>query len=583
MFIAIMMMVVLAGYNQTVLTLFAAFNNVSHLEPTMTSSSYRMLAAATSIMAFNVVQRIITFVLNQVMISRTSPEVFGMAAISLELLLSTLLFLSREGIRLACLREKVISVTARQRLINLSWIPSLSLVTVVMSLLVLRSLWTTNNTEIMKPLGAFQLDIVLMYSLGAFLELCGEPWFNLFQCNGKYEPRLKADTMAVFVRSITTCYTVAWLDLGVHGFGYAQMSYGLTHVLMMMSASHQGVTIDGVPLSWSDYLPRLVPINPSTSRYSTSSDSNPASITNDTTVQKGSMLDAILDLRTASVALRATFSSLLKHVLTEADKIALSFTSSPYDQGIFAVANNYGSLVTRMVLLPIEESARLNFSSLAAELRQLEKHSQGSIQAEPQRANASAIAVPLISPSTTTKKEITSSDKTDTTSIADVNQSAGTFNDVQSNVMSDKISSMVHALESLLDQLLLVVSLLGVAFLIFGPCYSRVVVRLLFARPYQSEESIRTLAMVSVNVFVLALNGVTEAFVHAVMPPTDFFRVNLGFVASSVAYVLLVGPSIARAGTCGLGIPTLSIFSQSTSLDTFPAYPFNKPSPHLLK
>ena len=549
----------------------------------MTSSSSRMLTAATSIMAFNVVQRIITFVLNQVMISRTSPEVFGMAAISLELLLSTLLFLSREGIRLACLREKVISVTARQRLINLSWIPSLSLVTVVMSLLVLRSLWTTNNTEIMKPLGAFQLDIVLMYSLGAFLELCGEPWFNLFQCNGKYEPRLKADTMAVFVRSITTCYTVAWLDLGVHGFGYAQMSYGLTHVLMMMSASHQGVTIDGVPLSWSDYLPRLVPINPSTTRYSTSSDSNPVSITNDRTVQKGSMLDAILDLRTASVALRATFSSLLKHVLTEADKIALSFTSSPYDQGIFAVANNYGSLVTRMVLLPIEESARLNFSSLAAELRQLEKHSQGSIQAEPQRANASVIAVPLISPSTTTKKEITSSDKTDTTSIADVNQSAGTFNDVQSNVISDKISSMVHALESLLDQLLLVVSLLGVAFLIFGPCYSRVVVRLLFARPYQSEESIRTLAMVSVNVFVLALNGVTEAFVHAVMPPTDFFRVNLGFVASSVAYVLLVGPSIARAGTCGLGISTLSIFFQSTSLYTFPAYPFNKPSPHLLK
>ena len=580
----------------------------------MTTSSSRLLSAATSIMAFNVAQRIITFVLNQLMISRTSPEVFGMAAISLELLLSTLLFLSREGIRLACLREKVTSVTSRQRLINLSWIPSFSLVTVVMSLLVVRSLWTSSTTEIMKPLGSFQLDIVLMYSLGAFFELCGEPWFNLFQCNGKYEPRLKADTMAVLVRSIITCYTVAWLDMGVHGFGYAQMSYGLTHVLMMMTASHQGVIIDGIPSSWSDYLPRLVSMDPSTTRCF---DSNTASTTTGTTVQTarqnttnqdtdnenhpasfsiqshwgrlqnwcGEMLDGMVDIRTASVALRATFSSLLKHVLTEADKIALSFTSSPYDQGIFAVANNYGSLVTRMVLLPIEESARLNFSSLAAELRQLERQRQGSIQPlqphSQQTDAAAAHPVQLISSlsSSTATNTTTTITTSGTPLIVDHTQSAG---DVQGKEEHEKIFSTVYALESLLDHLLLVVSLLGVAFLVFGPCYSRVVVRLLFARPYQSEESIRTLAMVSVNVFVLSLNGVTEAFVHAVMPPSDFFRVNLGFVASSIAYLLLVGPSIARAGTCGLGTSTLSIQPlYCLPLYTFSICPLNTTSQHI--
>ena len=512
----------------------------------MTSSTSRLLSAATSIMAFNVAQRIITFVLNQLMISRTSPEVFGMAAISLELLLSTLLFLSREGIRLACLREKVTSVAARQRLVNLSWIPSLSLVTVVMSLLVVRSLWTTSTTEFIKPLGSFQLDIVLMYSLGAFLELCGEPWFNLFQCNGKYEPRLKADTMAVLVRSITTCYTVAWLDLGVRGFGYAQMSYGLTHVLMMITA--KGVSIDGIPSSWSDYLPRLVPVEPSITTNTTNTLINTASRSTDgTTVQNVSMnpsarhktmiqdadsenhpesssaqshwgrlqgwcgetLDRMVDVRTASVAVRATFSSLLKHVLTEADKIALSFTSSPYDQGIFAVANNYGSLVTRMVLLPIEESARLNFSSLAAEFRQLERQRQGSIQSiQPDSQRMDAAQPVPVAPSPSSSAAATAAAAAETTTADTTtptirsseglskDQSAGTFNDAQTKEVHEKMSSTVGALESLLDQLLLVVSLLGVAFLVFGPCYSRVVVRLLFARPYQSEEAVRTLAMV---------------------------------------------------------------------------------------
>lgn len=69
-------------------------------------------------MLFNMLQRVITFVLNQSMIAWTSPEIFGIAAISLELLLSTLLFLSREGVRLACLRETIVTSHQRQLIVN---------------------------------------------------------------------------------------------------------------------------------------------------------------------------------------------------------------------------------------------------------------------------------------------------------------------------------------------------------------------------------------------------------------------------------------------------------------------------------
>jgi oligosaccharide translocation protein RFT1 len=51
-----------------------------------------------------IVQRMVTFTANQGMLRLAGPEVFGVAAIQLELLLSTLLFLSREGLRLAVVK-----------------------------------------------------------------------------------------------------------------------------------------------------------------------------------------------------------------------------------------------------------------------------------------------------------------------------------------------------------------------------------------------------------------------------------------------------------------------------------------------
>jgi len=52
----------------------------------------------------SIVQRLVTFTANQGMLRLAGPEVFGVAAIQLELLLSSLLFLSREGLRLAVVK-----------------------------------------------------------------------------------------------------------------------------------------------------------------------------------------------------------------------------------------------------------------------------------------------------------------------------------------------------------------------------------------------------------------------------------------------------------------------------------------------
>lgn len=53
------------------------------------------ISGAQHLIMSNAFQKICTFALNQVMLRYSGPAVFGLASIELELLLSTLLFLSR--------------------------------------------------------------------------------------------------------------------------------------------------------------------------------------------------------------------------------------------------------------------------------------------------------------------------------------------------------------------------------------------------------------------------------------------------------------------------------------------------------
>jgi oligosaccharide translocation protein RFT1 len=54
--------------------------------------------------------------------------------------------------------------------------------------------------------------------------------------------------------------------------------------------------------------------------------------------------------------------STIKHFLTEADRIVVAWASPLEDQGGYAVASNYASLVARIVFQPVEESSRLYFA-----------------------------------------------------------------------------------------------------------------------------------------------------------------------------------------------------------------------------
>lgn len=56
--------------------------------------------------------------------------------------------------------------------------------------------------------------------------------------------------------------------------------------------------------------------------------------------------------------------SIVKHILTQGDTLLITSLASQKAQGVYALANNYGGLVARLVFQPIEESSRNYFGKL---------------------------------------------------------------------------------------------------------------------------------------------------------------------------------------------------------------------------
>ena len=85
-------------------------NMTTQKAPSLLSAT---LASGSSLVLLQLFSRIVTFVLNQALVRLVSPQVFGTTSIQFELLLSTILFLSREGVRNALLRAQTSSQTVR--------------------------------------------------------------------------------------------------------------------------------------------------------------------------------------------------------------------------------------------------------------------------------------------------------------------------------------------------------------------------------------------------------------------------------------------------------------------------------------
>ncbi|KAJ1426540.1 hypothetical protein SESBI_10284 [Sesbania bispinosa] len=103
-----------------------------------------------------------------------------------------------------------------------------------------------------------------------------------------------------------------------------------------------------------------------------------------------------------------------------------------------------------------------------------------------------------------------------------------------------------------LTESLKLVLLIGLVFMAFGPSYSYSLIRLLYGKKWSDGEASTALRYYCFYVIMLAMNGTSEAFMHAVATESQLKRSNDSLLVFSLIYIVLNVLLIKLAGAVGL-------------------------------
>lgn len=453
----------------------------------------KSLYGVVYLMGLNFLTHGLTFVLNTLIVRMVQTNVFGFASVPLQLLVSTILFLSREAFRNACQRSAEGDVGDKRwqrewerKLTNLSWavVPlgvAVTLATFALSVL------TASPEE--RALDNYHL-VVFLTGTAAFIELLSEPLYIFTLRFLLYRPRVVVEGTAAFLRCVATFLLVYFYPhLGALAFSFSWLVYSLTITLGYYSYFFYCIATNK---------PQL-PAEPSRR------ESEPAVRTADATSRRDDGDDdgkdeketrLVFPLRSISelfpqsgptgwvdwdrvVLLRQFYwQSIQMYILTEGQKYLLKWTQTLEHIAIFSLVNNLGSLVVRFVFMPVEQVCNSLFS----------KYSE----------------------------------------------------------LGPKKTAAVLTL--LLKCLLLI----GLCFVAFGPNYSFLLLDLMYTSKFSATDAPFILGLYCFYVALMAINGTTEAFTRAVSTPSDIKVYNYLLIGFSCTYVVAAMNLIPYFDTAGL-------------------------------
>lgn len=376
-----------------------------------------------------------------------------------------------------------------------------------------------------------------------------------------------AEAAAVLVLGVSRYLLVTRAGMGVLSFGYAQLLHSVTLAsVYVVSAARDVATATAAQQAQrrssskktgvddgSQGFARVsgwLPGKPSISAGDRNGRSRSEMVTDDT--------DGWVDKGQLKLAGALAGQSLLKHVLTEGDKIVLARATSLgpgcgdggghgcdggvarvgcdqegslYEQGVYAVASGYGSLAARLLFQPVEEAARLMFSKLGAE----EDDTKGGEQAPAMRQSVKS-----------TGNGSSSGDRAANLPPTDA------CGDGRSHAARRRLRERMAVLLATLLKLVLTA---GLVFVCFGFHYTETLLRLLLAsRGGRSggggstavSEVAHVLSWYCVYVLFLAANGMCEAFACAVARGRQLTGMGAGLVVSFGAFWAVVGTLTGR-------------------------------------
>jgi oligosaccharide translocation protein RFT1 len=470
---------------------------------------------------------------------------YGKASIKLELLLSTALFIGREGFRLAVTKEVVdgghddndgdatehqSSVKRRsnndvkerrrrQQIINVSWL-SIPVGAIVSILALLVHLYQCSNNTTKHDFDTASLTATkdvnqdelwdyklagILYCLSSFIEAIAEPL--VIQCLQRMDvtTKAKAEGIALLAKSLCSFSCTVYLNehnYPVTAFGISQLVYATLFTIIMYhtmiarrtkSSSSCGGGSTGI--LWPKFIINT-PLTTKTSQYYSS---------------LSCIAQNNFHNHTIYLILIFTLQGIFKHALTEADKFILSGFSYSYDQGVYALVSSYGGLAARLLLQPMEENARLLFTRLGAEIvaAAAEEEEEGKVGYDHSSTNKN-------------KKS--------------------------------KSSNLINDLEGFYYFFVRLVMYIGLVFAAFGSNYTAILLRLLAGNRWGTNiEACTALSAFCVYTAFLALNGITEAFVYGVARSgKDVTSMGIVHAIVGVAFALFAPTLVTKYGALGL-------------------------------
>uniref|UniRef100_A0A3B3TXH3 Protein RFT1 homolog n=1 Tax=Poecilia latipinna TaxID=48699 RepID=A0A3B3TXH3_9TELE len=318
-------------------------------------STQDILKNASTLASYNVLLqvmfRVLTFLLNAFTLRFVSKELIGVVNVRLTLLYSTLVFLSREAFRRACLSAESGTNRSWRQVINLLWL-TVPLGVLWATLLGCVWLWLLEVPDPQKV--PHYGPAVVLFSLSGVQELLAEPLWVLAQAHMFVQVKVIAESLAMIAKcSVTVVLVVFAPDWGLYIFSAGQLVYTgflvLCYVIYFIRfLGSKEAAKKTFPLQ---HIRDLLPSRP------------------------------LVDWTVARLTWSFFKQSFLKQILTEGERYVMTFMNvlSFGDQGIYDIVNNLGSMVARFIFLPIEESFYIFFAKVLERGRDVESQKKEDV------------------------------------------------------------------------------------------------------------------------------------------------------------------------------------------------------------
>lgn len=294
------------------------------------------------------ISKLFTFSLNQLLLSYTSPSALGISQL-IEFILDYTFFLSKEAIRLTISKLPESSLTTKiQWTINYSYLSFL--IYLIFGSPIIYWKIVCNNKDISLLLYPLTIHhIILSIITCVIFELFAESYYNVNQyIKLDFKTRTKIESTSGFIKCIIQFISVIFIAPQLGLINTDVNSYVLGYLIGQIAYSISICLLYWYSFSFQIFKPGKVSLEKNLKLEQ----------------EKGNLLNSYFEKKSLNYFKSIFIQQLFKNFLTVGDKFVITSLLSIQLQGSYSFISNYGSLIARILFAPMEESTRITISSL---------------------------------------------------------------------------------------------------------------------------------------------------------------------------------------------------------------------------